>query len=245
MLRKLSRETLADQAARNLIAFIEDQDLKPGNILPPETQLATDLGVSRPIIREALKSLAGQGIVEVVSGKGAVVKPLDSQLLLGYFRRATQIDPEAIIDLMELRNGVEVYAAALAARHRTPEDLVHLAEIVATMRRELRVPDAYVESDIAFHRLIAAMTGNTLMFHLVGAIRAAVKDTLHEDLLRRHTDEQLERVQLGHEAILAALEQGDPDAAQRAMAAHFDDAVISLIYSTLNTVAAPDTTTVG
>ena len=214
------------------MAFIEAQDLKPGKVLPPETQLAANLGVSRPIIREALKSLAGKGIVEVVSGKGAVVKQLDGQLLQVFFRRATQIEREAIIDLMELRKGIEVQAAALAAQRRTPDELVQLAEIVATMRRHLRVPDVYVESDVAFHRQIASMTHNALMSHLVGAIREAIKNTLHENLLRQQTDEQLERVQVGHEAILTALEQGDAEEAQRAMAAHFDDAVVSLIYGT-------------
>jgi len=204
MLQKLSRETLAEQAARNLIAFIEAQDLKPGNLLPPETQLAANLGVSRPIIREALKSLAGQGIIEVVSGKGTVVKPLDSRLLQVFFRRATQLEPEAIIDLMELRKGIEIQAAALAARRRTPDALARLAEIVATMRRELRVPDAYVESDLAFHQQIAAMAHNALLYHLVGSIRGVLKDTLHEDLLRQQANEQLEHVQLGHEAICDA-----------------------------------------
>src|SRR6476659_3004041 len=103
MLTKLSRETLAEQAARNLIAFIEAQDLKPGKLLPPESQLAADFGVSRPIIREALKSLEGKGIIEVVSGKGAVVKPLDSHPLRLFFQHAIRIEGEAIIDLMELR----------------------------------------------------------------------------------------------------------------------------------------------
>src|SRR5262245_39862413 len=87
MLTKLSRETLAEQAAQNLIAFIESQDLKPGKLLPSEYQLAADLGVSRPIIREALKSLEGKGIVEVVSGKGAMVKLPNSQPLQIFFQR--------------------------------------------------------------------------------------------------------------------------------------------------------------
>ena len=120
MLTKLSRETLADQAARNLQAFIQAQELKPGSLLPPETQLAADLGVSRPIIREALKTLEGKGIIEVVSGKGAVVKPLDNQPLELYFQRAIQIEDEAFIDLVVLRKVIEVQCAALAAQRGTP-----------------------------------------------------------------------------------------------------------------------------
>lgn len=224
------------------MAFIEAEDLKPGKVLPPENQLAADLGVSRPIIREALKSLAGQGVIEVVSGKGAVVKPLDGQLLRVFFRRATRIERESIIDLLELRKGIEVQAAALAARRRTPDELARLIEVVATMRRELHVPDIYVDLDITFHRLIASMTHNAMLHHLVAAIREAIKDILHESVLRHQAEEQLERVQVGHEMILKAIEQGDAEEAQRAMAAHFDDAVISLIYGTINHLGTPGTT---
>ncbi len=240
MLTKLSRETLAEQAARNLIAFIEAHDLKPGKLLPPEAQLAADFGVSRPIIREALKSLEGKGIVEVVSGKGAFVKPLDSQPLQLFFQRAVRIEREAIIDLMELRKGIEVQSAALAAQRRTPDHMARLREIVTEMRRNLHSPDAYVELDIAFHQQIASMTRNVMIYHLVGAIRDAIKDALHESLLRQQTDEQLERVQMGHEAILTSLEQGDITAAERAMAAHFDEAVASLIYGTISNHMAPE-----
>ena len=240
MLTKLSRETLSEQAARNLMAFIEAQDLKPGRLLPPETKLAADLGVSRPIIREALKSLAGQGVIEIVSGKGAVVKALDSQPLQLFFQRAMQIEHEAIIDLLELRKGIEVQSAVLAAQHRTPDELAQLAEIVAGMRSSLRDPEAYVELDVAFHRLIASMTRNVMIYHLVVAIREAIRGTLQESTLRRQTDEQLERVQAGHEAICASLEQADVAGAERAMAAHFDEAVMSLIYSTSGDGTGPD-----
>jgi DNA-binding FadR family transcriptional regulator len=241
MLTKLSRETLAEQAARNLMAFIEAQGLKPGKLLPPETKLAADLGVSRPIIREALKSLEGKGIIEVVSGKGAMVKALDSQPLQLFFERAMQIESEAIIDLMELRRGVEVQSAILAAQRRTSEEIAQLAEIVAGMRRSLRDAAAYVELDVAFHQLIAAMTRNTMIHHLVTAIRESINRTVRESMLRPQTDEQLERVQAGHEAILASLEQGDAELAAQAMTAHFADAVMSLVSRTGGESSAMET----
>jgi GntR family transcriptional regulator, transcriptional repressor for pyruvate dehydrogenase complex len=230
MLTKLSRETLADQAARNLMAFIQSQALKPGSFLPPETQLAANLGVSRPIIREALKSLEGKGIIEVMSGKGSVIKPLDGEQLELYFQRAIQIESEAIIDLLELRKGIEVQSAVLAAQRRTPDELAGLAQIVAEMRRNLHDPNAYVELDMAFHNQIATMTRNTMIHTLVGALRMAINSTINESIFRKRTDEQLEHVQVGHEAILACLELGDAEKSGRAMTAHFADAVMSLVY---------------
>jgi GntR family transcriptional regulator, transcriptional repressor for pyruvate dehydrogenase complex len=228
MLPKLSRETLAEQAARNLIAFIEAENIQPGTLLPPETRLAADFGVSRPVIREALKSLEGKGIIEVMSGKGAVVRPLDGQPLRLFFQRALQIEREAIIDLIELRRTIEIQSASLAAQRRTAEELAQLADIVAEMRRNLHTPDIYVALDGAFHQLVASMTRNAMVYHLVVTMREAIGETLHESLLPPLTDAQSERVQLGHEAILASLVQGDPSA----MAAHFDEAVKSLVHRT-------------
>jgi len=240
MLTKLSRETLADQAARNLLAFIQSQALKPGSFLPPETQLAADLGVSRPIIREALKSLEGKGIIEVVSGKGSVIKPLDGEQLELYFQRAIQIESEAIIDLLELRKGIEVQSAVLAAQRCTPDEIAFLTQIVAEMRRNLQDSEAYVELDMAFHKQIAAMTRNTMIRTLVGALRVAINSTINESMFRKQTNEQLERVQVGHEAILAALELGDAEKSGRAMTEHFADAVMSLVYGLADGVQHPE-----
>jgi DNA-binding FadR family transcriptional regulator len=240
MLTKLSRETLADQAARNLMAFIQSQALKPGSFLPPETQLAADLGVSRPIIREALKSLEGKGVIEVISGKGAVIKPLDGEQLELYFQRAIQIDGEAIIDLLELRKGIEVQSAVLAAQRCTADDIAELAHIVAEMRHNLHNSDAYVALDMAFHNQIAAMTRNAMMRTMVGALRMAINSTINERMFRKQTDEQLEHVQLGHEAILAGLKLGDAEKSGRAMTAHFADAVMSLVYGSGDHLPPPE-----
>jgi Transcriptional regulators len=231
MLSKLPRATLAEQAARNLLAFIEAQKLMPGTLLPPESQLAADLGVSRPIIREALKSLEGRGVITVLSGKGAMIKPLDSEPLQTFFERAIQLDSETIIDLLELRTSLEVQSASLAAQRRSSDELEELAQIVQQMREHIHIPERYVELDIAFHRQVAHMAHNSMIYWLVTAIRDALTDALQETTLRQQPDERFEQVQQGHEAILEALRQADPIAAEQAMSAHFEDAVISLLRS--------------
>jgi GntR family transcriptional repressor for pyruvate dehydrogenase complex len=233
MLPKLSRETLAEQAVRNLLAFIEQQNLKPGGQLPPETQLAADLGVSRPIIREALKSLEGKGIIEVRNGKSPIIKPLDSEPLQNFFVRATQIEHEAIIDLIELRKCIELQCAALAAERRTDEQLCELAEIAAQMRKHLYEPQRYVELDHAFHEQIAAMTHNQMFQYMVKAMRTTISDVLQEPSRRDLTPEQIDHVQEGHELIYQSIAQRDVAAATSLMAAHFSDATVSLFYSTI------------
>lgn len=229
MLEKLHRETLAERAAAGLMAYIGSQELKPGQPLPSEARLAAEFGVSRQVIREALKSLQGRGVLEIVNGKGAIVRSPDSSTLLVFFTRALQVSRDAILELMEVRKGIEVQSALLAAERRTPEDVAQMLELTAAMRRHVRDPDAYIELDVALHLRIAAASHNAMLYHLVESLRQALTDTVREGLRRRRTVAQLDRVQALHEALVADLERGDPEGARRSMALHFDEAVMALV----------------
>src|SRR5512143_1516024 len=123
MLPKITRGTLADQVTDRLLEYIEAQHLKPGDLLPSETSLVASFGVSRPVIREALKSLSGKGIIEIVNGKGALIRPVDSDPLRLFFRRAMQMEYGTLLELMEVRRGLEIQAALLAAQRRNEKDL--------------------------------------------------------------------------------------------------------------------------
>lgn len=205
------------------------QSFRPGDILPSEATLARRFGVSRPVIREALRTLAGQGVVEIVSGKGAIVQPVDGTLLNLFFSRAIEIESGAPMELMEVRKPLEVQSAALAARRRTPEELAAMKATVQAMRRQLDDLEAYADLDLQLHLLLAAATRNRMMEHLIRSIRESLRDTIVEGLRRRNTREELERVQVLHQAVLQAIERGDDEEAARAMAQHFDEAVTALI----------------
>ncbi len=237
---KLTRETLAEQAVQSLMLFIEAEEMKPGELLPPETELAANLGVSRPTVREALRSLEGKGIIDVVGGKGAMIKPPDAQPLRLFFQRTMQLNSEAIVDMVELRKGIEMQSGALAARRRTDVEVKQLGEITAEMRQNMGNPSLYVELDSAFHLLIASMSGNSMIYHLVHSIREALKDILHESLVRPHSPSLLERVQVGHEMILATLQEGNVQAATLAMATHFDEAITSILEGSGKSVTRTD-----
>src|SRR5512142_1357307 len=118
MLPKLSRGTLAEQVTDNLLSFIEAQHLKPGDLLPSETSLGNSFGVSRPVVREALKNLEGKGIIEIVNGKGALIRPIDSDPLRLFFHGAMQTEICNLRVLIEVRKGREVRAAIVAAQRR-------------------------------------------------------------------------------------------------------------------------------
>jgi GntR family transcriptional repressor for pyruvate dehydrogenase complex len=229
LLTKLSRETLAQQIAQRLTAFIQSQNLRPGESLPSETKLAEDFGVSRSVVREALKSLAAQGVIEVINGKGAIVRPIDDKLLRLYFERAIQYDHAKLIELMEVRSSIEVQSAMLAARRRTDEELARILSTITAMRTHLDDLEAYADLDVELHLMIAAATHNDVLYHLIGSIRESLKSAIREGLRRRDTHEQLERVQALHEAIGRAIERRDENEAGRAMTSHFSDAVSVLV----------------
>lgn len=231
MLPKLSRSTLAEQATENLLAYIETQDLKPGDLLPSETRLATQFEVSRPVIREALKNLEGKGIIEIINGKGALVKPIDSNPLRLFFQRAMQIERNTILELMEVRKGLEVQAVMLAAKRRQESDLVSIRKLVVAMRGEMHNPQNYAALDTEYHLAIVSATHNNILFYLVESIRDSLHNTISTGLRVRTNFEQLERIQDLHEKIVQLITTGDVVGAAEAMAIHFDEAIQAIATS--------------
>lgn len=226
---RLQRESLSAQVARELADLVETRSLGPGELLPSENWLAENFGVSRSVIREALKSLAGQGVVDIVNGKGTIVRPLDGNSLDLFFKRAIRVEREALVQLMELRKLLEVQSAGLAAERRTTGEVERMGRIVGAMQGCLEDPECYAELDVEFHLLLAEATRNRMMYYLIGSVRQSLKNAVLEGLRSRHTARQIQRVQELHEEIFAEIKRGDASAAEGAMAAHFDDAVMALV----------------
>ncbi|QAY58546.1 FadR family transcriptional regulator [Microbacterium protaetiae] len=207
---------LAEQAADALRARIAEGEWPLGGRLPGETTLATELGVGRSTVREALRQLAGRGIVESRQGAGVFVRALSApddwdQVL----RRAD------IISVLEARVAIEAEAATLAAARRTPIEL-------RAMRRLLEARDglagtdiaAYVEADALFHRAIVAAAHNEVLLQLfdgfVPRMRRAMVDML--GLKRTHADAASDREV--HAGIIEAIAARDAAAAASRTRAH-------------------------
>lgn len=233
---KLSRATLAEQVAQAVLERIEHDGLKPGDPLPSIGKLADEFSVSKPIIREALKTLEGREIIIISNGRTPVVKPITSDSLRTFFERAIALDSKSLIELLEVRRGLEIQSAILAAQHCRPEELAQMYTLLSEMRAHLYESDRYAELDLELHLLIAAASRNSLMYHLIQSIRDVLKDTITEGLRNRFDDEQLRQVQALHEAVVAALASHDRVQASQAMAEHFDDAINAIYRATI----APD-----
>src|SRR5579875_2625798 len=176
MATKLRRETLSEQVASQVLQYIRTHALQPGALLPSETRLSDEYGVSRQVVREALRSLQGRGVLNVVNGRGAMLRPLDGATFSFTFSRAIQLDTHSLVELMEVRLGLEMQCASLAAQRRMDRDVAELTRLVTAMRAQLFDEAAYAELDLAFHLAIAKASGNALLYHLVDSIREAARD---------------------------------------------------------------------
>lgn len=219
-LQKLDNATLGDRASAALLEYIRNENLQPGAGLPSEIRLAELLGVSRPVVREALRNLRGLGVVEIFNGRGAVVRELSPASLEVFFSHALQTSANSLIALMELRTGLECEAAALAAARHTPAQAAAMWALVVEMRKVVDDPERYSDLDVQLHVEISQATGNELYHHMIRSIRAAMRDaSLRGMKLRRdHSDTAI--VQQMHEAIVARIVAGDAEGAFAEMKRH-------------------------
>jgi DNA-binding FadR family transcriptional regulator len=234
---KLNRATLAEQVAEALIDRIEVNGLKPGDPLPSINRLADEFGVSKPIIREALRTLEGRELIVTSNGRAPIVKPISGDTLRLFFERAVIIDAESMIELLEIRRGLEIQSVTLAARKRTEHEVAEMRSVVMEMREHLYDPNEYTELDIKLHFLIASASRNMLMLYLIQSIRDVLRSTIKEGLRSRFSEAQIRRVQELHEAVVDAVTAQDAATAGSAMAAHFDDAIDAIYRSMLQNAA--------
>ncbi len=222
---KLKRETLAERAAEQLSEWMVARHFRPGDALPSQGDLAGQFGVSRTVVREALQELVGQGIVEVINGKGAIMRPLTNEPLLMYFQRSLRSKDQALVEIMEVRRALEVQAAALAPARRTQAQAEELRSIVAEMRECENDPEAYADLDLRLHLTIAEAARNGILSHLITSIRDATREAIVTGLRRQPTRAQRARIQAEHEAMAGAIAEGAVEQMVGLMETHFDLAI--------------------
>lgn len=228
----VNREALSDQVADRLLGYIISKGLESGTRLPSEQKLADEFGVSRPVVREALRSLAGQRIIQIVNGKGAVVNPLNGYLLGVFFQRAVKLDEQLIYDFMEVRQWLEIQMARQAAVRRTKADLDILGDLVAKMQGLEGDTGEYVKLDVEFHIAIARAARNVILFHIVASMRKALPQVISAVFSGQPSPEALraflQRSRSQHAAIHDAIVRQDGGGAERAMSIHLADAYESI-----------------
>ncbi len=209
---------LYEQIAQQIEESILNGQLKPGDQLPAERELAQQFGVSRTAVREAVKALREKGLVEAYSGKGTFVTNGTSQAIRQSLDLMVKIgQPDGLVSLVEVREILEPEIAARAATRVEEQDLASMREAIAVMDQSQKDPDAFIEADLDFHLALAEAAGNPIILSLIDSIVGLLREQRMRIFCVQGGPE---RGQYHHKRILDAVERRDPEAARQAMRAH-------------------------
>ena len=202
----------------HLKRYITEHHLQAGDMLPPEGQIAEDLGVGRGSVREAIKALESLGIVEVRHGNGVFVRSFNFDSVLDLLSYGLVFDQSRIAEIFQIRKWLEATAIAEIVHLIKPEEIAQIEDLLARWERKADAQVSLGDEDRAFHRMLYGALGNAslialldifwLVFHAV-PVRTITTDLQPTTTLQDHRD------------ILAAVKAGDAALAQQRVQEHF------------------------
>jgi DNA-binding FadR family transcriptional regulator len=210
-----------EQVARSIGIDIIAGRFTEGSRLPGDAELTAKFGVSRPVLREAVKTLVAKGLLTTKAGVGTVVRGrgawnmFDADVIAWHLD--VGIDKRFLSDLAEIRLAIEPRAAALAAARRSETDIAELRRSMDIMRHEPPDSNAFADGDLALHVAVANASGNPFMRSVDSVIEAALRASF---LLSAPVDPVDHATVLSwHQRIVDAIADGDAQAATEAMTA--------------------------
>ncbi|MFE0250176.1 FadR/GntR family transcriptional regulator [Streptomyces sp. NPDC059010] len=213
------REPLASEVSRRLIEYLMSGEVQPGDRIPSERRLTEMLGVNRPTVREAIKSLGFLGLLEIRQSSGTYFRGTESDVLYRLFELGLILGERGANDMLEARAEMEVVVAGLAARARDEAGVELLRARLAAMRD---CPDEeFPDADTAFHAALGELAGNTVLRDMLKGMRVMIQRGWVE---RTGAVRSREVAYADHVPVFEAVERGDAEAARAAMAAHMEGA---------------------
>ena len=214
----IPRSKVYQEVAKQLERHIAEE-LKPGDLLPPERELVRMLGVSRGSVRDAIRSLELMGLLEPRHGIGTVVRspgatpanPLATALLE---------KRKMVAELLDVRQMLEPPLAGRAAVHASRDEIAEMEEILARQEANVRRGELGIEEDSEFHYSIALASDNSAILKVVDVLMDLLRGTRERSL---QVEGRQQKSLAGHRRILAALKRGDAAAAEAAMRRHLQE----------------------
>jgi GntR family transcriptional repressor for pyruvate dehydrogenase complex len=214
----IPRNKVYQEVAKQLERHIAEE-LKPGDLLPPERELVRMLGVSRGSVRDAIRSLELMGLLEPRHGIGTVVRspgatpanPLATALLE---------KRKMVAELLDVRQMLEPPLAGRAAVHASRDEIAEMEEILARQEANVRRGELGIEEDSEFHYSIALASDNSAILKVVDVLMDLLRGTRERSL---QVEGRQQKSLAGHRRILAALKRGDAAAAEAAMRRHLQE----------------------
>ena len=214
---EMDRAVLSEQIANRLLTLIKEKQLRPGDRLLPERELAEMMKVSRPSLREALRALQIMNIIENRQGSGNYITALEPEQLVEHLDIVFALDDSTYHDLFQARRILETAIAEMAAEQITDDEIEQMEKSITQATEVIDDPDAFMEADMDLHGMILKAARNRIMPVFMQSIN---KISLFS---RRRTGEDInvrKATVRDHRAIVKALRARDPEAAKEAMMQH-------------------------
>lgn len=226
-IRPIRRTRAYEEIVRQIQSLVADGELKPGNRLPTERQLAEQFGVSRVTVRQALSVLQAMGLIESRVGNGTFARKSEvpTMTVLASIRNPRR---SSLLEQLEIRRLIEPEVARLAADRAIPVNVREMTRFVALQRQKMERGQPFVDEDSAFHMSIARSAGNDLLVRMMDSIHELLRDSREQSL---RTPSGRARSFAGHQRIIEAIRRHDAKAAQRAMLRHVLEVESAIIGS--------------
>ena len=216
-MRNLKEDKLYIQAFREIRSYIIRNELKAGDLLPTEQNMCQMLGVSRNVLREAIKSMELMGMIQSVPGRGTMIKEFNLDFIFQNVLFFTVGDEKRSIgEMLDIRKNIELSYMRQAFDALSEDDIKAIRECYEAIKRKWEQRIFFHADDKEFHMLIFKSITNGVLLSLLDAIWA-VDENFQPEEKAKHLDNTISK----HEAIVVALENHDYEAFARAMEAHF------------------------
>lgn len=222
VLEPIRPKKISEEIVSQVKQLISKGELKPGDRIPSERDLATMLGVSRPSVREAIMVLEAMGFLESRQGGGTYVKALTEASIMDPLAKLVEKrDPELLRALAEVRMGLESWSAYLAAQRATDADIAEMRRLYAIMKKEAAKGGWSPDVDAEFHYAITAASHNSLQMHVLDSIHSLFHATIQVALMEFYQQEgHVQLLLTHHHDIMEAIAAHDPELARSKMVEH-------------------------
>jgi GntR family transcriptional repressor for pyruvate dehydrogenase complex len=223
MLRVVEKKRAYEDIVQQVIALIGEGKLKRGDQLPSERDLTEIFKVSRTTVREAIRTLESMKLLQCRQGTGTYILASNEEDLIQPLAAALFNAKDDIRDIFYIRKIIEPHVAQLAAENATPQDIEKMEKILRMQGECIERGENIIETDSAFHSLVAGAAKNRVMERLILALVDLLKRSREEYLTEDESKGRAKRSLAGHQQVLSAVRNGDSEDAKNAMLKHLED----------------------
>ena len=217
LIEPVKRSRIYEHIVEQIRALIREGRWAPGDQIPPERELADRFRVSRTSVREALRALEMQGVLDSRQGGGTFVRTTDTEALVPPLAAAILRGRRELAEVLEVRELIEPGIARRAARRATDDHIAELESLLERQRECIEEGRSFVDEDTAFHYTLARAADNHILLRLHNLILDLLRESRESYL---HVPDRPQMSLRGHEAILSAVKAHDAEAAYDASLAH-------------------------